>query len=185
MNWYKAMDDRNVTRDKKYSYQMDQDIMIFQKQPFFKGLSLEVIKLYAYLSKEKYFQKDEFIFHQGDSCQEAYLICSGEVQAILEYNHKVFYLDTWKPMDFFGYLALLAKFQWPLSTRALTDVCLVTLERSSFQTIMTRYPQDGMIMIERFVQARLERMKKHMHVLMSHIDNEELAVKLNTNFQMS
>jgi CRP-like cAMP-binding protein len=80
---------------------------------------------------------------------------------------------------------LLAKFQWPLSTRALTDVCLVTLERSSFQTIMTRYPQDGMIMIERFVQARLERMKKHMHVLMSHIDNEELAVKLNTNFQMS
>lgn len=185
MRWCKAVDDQPAIRGGKHACQLDEDIMIFQRQPFFQGLSLEVIKLYAYLSRKKYFQEGEFIFHQGDPCQEAYLICSGEVQAILEHEGQSFSLETWEPMDFFGYLALLAKFQWPLSTRALTDVCLMTLERSRFQTILFRYPQEGMIMIERFIQARLERMNKHMQILMRHIDNKDIAVELNKDLQMA
>ncbi|WP_373500235.1 Crp/Fnr family transcriptional regulator [Desulfococcus sp.] len=136
-------------------------LSIFQDIPF------EITKLYAYMARRRKYRKDEFVFHQGQSAHEAFIILSGSVRLLMnDAEGRRVDLQLLSPGGFFGYMSLLAEYEWPLAAQSLDLSELLILDRHSFRKILIRYPEKGFLIVERLVQMRMGRMKAHMSLLM-------------------
>jgi CRP-like cAMP-binding protein len=85
-------------------------------------------------------------------------------------------LQVLDPGDFFGYMSLLAEYEWPLTTQVLSASDVLILDRRSFRKILIRYPEKGFLIVERLVQMRMARMKAHMSLLMQHIEDKSQII---------
>lgn len=146
-------------------------LSIFQEIPF------EMIRLCAYTSREKSFSGGDLIFRQGEAAREAYLILSGRVTLFIRGKEKEVPLQELEADGFFGYMALLARYDWPINARAAADTRLLILDRESFAKILIRYPEKGLMIVEKLVQMRIRRMQRHMRLLAENVrdDDESLT----------
>jgi CRP-like cAMP-binding protein len=80
--------------------------------------------------------------------------------------------------DFFGYMSLLAEYEWPLGAEAITDTELLLLDRESFRRILTRFPEQCLRIVERLVQMRIRRMREHLGVLLDTISDADHAAAI-------
>jgi CRP-like cAMP-binding protein len=135
----------------------------FERTPF------EIIRLYAYIARRRYYRQGNFIFRQDQQAERAYLILEGAVALSVETAGRTIQLQTLGPMDFFGYMALLARYEWPISARATAATEILTLDRESFRKILVRFPDQCLDVAERLVRMRMERMHAHMDTLMKEI----------------
>ncbi len=148
-----------------------ENLEALRRIPIFRDIPLEMIKLYAYTARRQAYRSDELVFRQGSPAREAFLILSGTVRLWMAdpEGHQVD-LQVLDPGGFFGYMALLAEYEWPLSAQAASPAELLIVDRRSFRKILVRYPEKGFQIVERLVQMRMARMKSHMSLLMRHID---------------
>jgi len=145
-----------------------------QRLPIFRETPLEVIKLYAYLSKKEQYHKGETILSQGMPSDRMYLIMQGEVSICEERNGKHFFMQrlTEKEMNYFGELALLAKFDWFFSARAESEVVLLSINREAFVKIHERFPEEYPRAVERIVQLRISRFVHQIDYLLDNLPEE-------------
>ncbi len=149
--------------------ELSENLEVLRQLPIFKNIPFEIIKLYAYTAQRRRYREGDYIFRQGEPASRAHVILSGEVRLSGGRNDQPFELQVLKRMGFFGYMSLLADFEWPLSSMAATDTELLILNRESFRKIMTRYPEQCILIVEKLVQMRIQRMHEHMGMLMDRI----------------
>lgn len=133
--------------------------------PIFKDIPHEIVRLHAYTADRRRYRKGDLVFRQGDRCKSAYLILSGAVNLLMEKDGEAAPLQTLPAGEFFGYMALLAEFPWPLTSRAAEDAELLTVSREGFRKIWARFPEKCFSIVEKLVQMRMRRMAAHMEVL--------------------
>lgn len=155
-----------------------ENLDILRKLSAFAGLPMEIIKLYAYIAKRQVYRPREMIFTQGEPAFRAHVIVSGRVRLFTERNKKELELQELGPSNFFGYMSLLADFTWPLSSQAAADTELLILEREGFRRVLVQFPEQCVTVVERLVQMRIRRMRKHMQVLMDKITDEKDVIEL-------
>lgn len=135
----------------------------FERTPF------EIIRLYAYIARRRRFRQGEFIFRQNQQADRAYLILTGKATLSVERSGKTIPLQTLGPMEFFGYMALLARYEWGVSAQATAATETLTLDRESFRKILIRFPDQYIEVVERLVYLRMQRMREHMDTLIKNI----------------
>ncbi len=147
-----------------------------RKLPFFTNTPLEVIKLYAYLSKRELYKKDAVILKQGNPCNRFLLIMSGEVEICQELHDKRFHLQTLSAdtINYFGELALLAQFNWFFSAVAATDVAVLSIARKDFRKVMERFPNRYAKTVERIIKLRINRFINQTDYLLTAIETNTL-----------
>ncbi len=139
------------------------NLEFFRKTSLFSGISLEIIKLFAYLSRVKEFKKGELICKKGERADKSFFIVEGQVEPFKELpDNQVFLLQKMGPFEFFSELALLADFEVFINVKACTDVKLLLLDRKSFQKILSKFEDKQYEIIEHIVQLRLKRFKNQM-----------------------
>jgi len=138
---------------------------IFQETP------VEVMKLYAYLSQKVEYRAGETIIQQGRPSDRMYLIMQGKVSICEERNEQHFFLQdlTETELNYFGELALLAKFDWFFSARAVTDVTLLSISREAFIKIHERFPEQYPPAVERIVKLLVARFVHQIDYLLDHL----------------
>ncbi len=141
---------------------------VFQETP------VEVLKLYAYLSQKVEYSAGETIIQQGRPSDRMYLIMQGKVSICEERNEQHFFLQdlTETELNCFGELALLAKFDWFFSARAITDVTLLSISREAFIKIHERFPEQYPLAVERIVKLRVARFVNQIDYLLDHLPKE-------------
>lgn len=144
----------------------------FERTPF------EIIRLYAYIAKRSHYRQGDFIFHQGERAGHAYVILSGEVTLLLEKEGRTVVLQTLGRMGFFGYMSLLAGYDWSLNARAASATEILSMDREGFRKILVRFPDQCLDVVESLVQLRMQRMQEHMDTLMKTIRNQDDRTKL-------
>lgn len=149
--------------------ELSENLEVLRQLPIFKNIPFEIIKLYAYTAQRRRYREGDYIFRQGEPASRAHVILSGEIRLSGGRDGQQFEMQVLKQMGFFGYMSLLADFEWPLSSQALTDAELLILNRESFRKIMTRYPEQCILIVEKLVQMRIQRMHEHMGMLMDRI----------------
>ncbi len=159
--------------EEEYRSELSENMAALKNLPIFSGIPYEIIRLFAYTAVRKIFSAGDRVFRQGEMSEEAYLILSGKVRLYTETHQKSFPLQVLEAKDFFGYMALLAQYEWPLSCRVLEDTEILLLERESFRKILTKFPEKCILVAERLVQMRMKRMKEHMQVLMEEKESME------------
>lgn len=177
MNFLKGMDEEEETPSRRS--ELIENLEVLRRLPMFSEIPFEIIKLYAYTARRRQYRKDEFIFRQGQLAHEAFLVLSGRVRLLMEEaDGRMLDLQMLDPGDFFGYMSLLSEYEWPLATQALSAAEVLILDRHSFRKILVRYPEKGLLIVERLVQMRMARMKAHMSLLMQHIEDKSQLIDL-------
>jgi len=156
-----------------------ENLEALRRLPMFRDVPFEIIKLYAYTARRRRYPRDAVVFRQGEPAHEAFLVLEGRVRLLLEEaDGKMIDLQVLDPGGFFGYMSLLAEYEWPLSARVVNPADVLILDRHSFRKILIRYPEMGFLIVERLVQMRMARMKAHMNLLMRHIDDKSQLIDL-------
>ena len=142
--------------------------------PVFSGAPAGVVRLFAYLAKREEYSKGQEIMNQGEPCDRFFLILNGKVDIFQNHSGRRFHLqllcaDT---INYFGELALLAKFDWFFSARAWTDVELLSISRESFSKVMEHYPEFYQSMVQKIINLRISRFVDQQQYLMDHISSD-------------
>lgn len=145
-----------------------------RRLPVFRETPVEVLKLYAYLAQKEQYTRGETIIEQGKPSDRMYLIMQGEVSICEERNEQHFFLQnlTEEKFNYFGELALLAKFDWFFAARAVTDVTLLSISREAFIKIHERFPDQYPPAVERIVRLRVERFVHQIDYLLNHLPKD-------------
>lgn len=145
-----------------------------RRLPVFRETPVEVLKLYAYLAQKEQYTAGEAIIQQGRPSDRMYLIVKGTVSICEERNERSFFLQDLNEseLNYFGELALLAKFDWFFSARAGTDVTLLSISREAFIKIHERFPEQYPLAVERIVKLRVDRFVHQVDYLLDHLPKE-------------
>lgn len=117
------------------------NLEILRQLRFFSGLSLEALKLVAYLSARQNFSPGDLLFRQDDRDGTAFYIVSGEAGIIRGEEHGGTVLKTYGEGEFLGGLALVCDMRRLFTLRALTAMSCVTLTRDRFTKVLEQFPQ--------------------------------------------
>ena len=147
--------------------------------PIFKDIPHEIVRLHAYTADRWQYRKGDLIFRQGDRSRCAYLMLSGAVDLLMEKEGDGAPLQTLPAGEFFGYMALLAEFPWPLTSRVAEDTEVLTISREGFRKIWTRFPEKCFSIVEKLVQMRMRRMAAHMEILSASAKDPNGAYELS------
>ncbi len=150
--------------------------------PVFRDTPLDILKLYAYLSRKEEFRKNEIILRPGTPSDRMLLIMDGEVAISHQHGDRLILLQilTADRLNYFGELALVAEFDWFFCATAHTDVSLLSISRESFRRIMERYPERYMGAVAKIVRLRIDRFVGQTNYLLGQMDQatlEQLTIR--------
>ncbi|MCP3961945.1 MAG: cyclic nucleotide-binding domain-containing protein [bacterium] len=95
------------------------------------------------------FETNEFIFKQGDPGDLMYLVQDGEVEVIQDLGGHENQVAVLERGDFFGEMAVLEDEPRTHSVRALSDTKLIKIDRTGFQSMLTRNAEIAVRMIRK------------------------------------
>lgn len=151
----------------EYVCELDRNVEVLRRVDIFAGVPLERIKIYALVCHRRRIKKGQFLFHQGEPDDKAYVLIEGKAQIIRQYEDHSFIVHELHPGDFFGGLALLADVKRLFGVRAVEDVELLSIDRESFRKILRQFPEliekilD--VMIGRIVAMEEKLLERHIH----------------------
>ena len=110
-----------------------------EKVPFLKGGGLELIRDIAFELRPVIFTPGTYIFRAGEIGRHMYFISHGTVEVISPDGKTI--LATLRDGDLFGEIALLFSQPRSASVRAMDYCDLYTLDKDTFQRVLTHYPE--------------------------------------------
>lgn len=103
---------------------MQFDIKTLEAQPFFKGISPELLNLLAEDAMRVEFKTGELIFNEGGLANRFYLLLSGkvELESPTDTEHEPVPIETIGEGSVLGWSWLFPPYYWHFDARALTPV---------------------------------------------------------------
>ena len=154
-----------------------EDALTFLRRlPVFKNISLEMVKLYAYLCQREEYKKGDIILRQGKPSDGLYLIVQGDVSIIHTVDEREILLQKLSAdsLNYFGELALIADFDWFFSALAWSDVSILSISRESFGKVIERYPETFFDTVAEIVKLRIKRFNHQTDYLIDHLEEKAL-----------
>lgn len=136
---------------------MTVDFDLLRQTEVFAAAPTEVVKLFAYLARHRIYQPGEKIITQGDKAENCYLLIRGEVDIITRHREQEIVVQRLHDDSFFGELALLARFNWFFSARAVKETEVLIISRESFERVLNKYPERRDKITEKVIQLRISR----------------------------
>ena len=157
---------------------MDLRLHILHEVPFFSALGHDQIAEINQQFHEKGFQSGDYLYFSGDPAESLFIIAEGRVKLLRHATSgKDVMLDLLVPGEFFGGLSTASDSSYFETAQALTSVCALTVSREAFRTILTRYPDVGMRVLD-LVTGRLEAAHATIHQLSSQSAEQRIAFTL-------
>ena len=155
---------------------IDDTLTILLRLPIFKDISLEMVKLYAYLAKREEYKKGDVILRQGRGADRLCLIITGEVLITHPMVDREIVLQELSAdsMHYFGELALICECDWNFNAHAGSDVSLLSISRESFMKVIERYPENFVHAVSKIIKLRLQRFDNQMSSLIDQMDEDTL-----------
>ncbi|NOX32251.1 MAG: Crp/Fnr family transcriptional regulator [Deltaproteobacteria bacterium] len=130
------------------------NLNVFRQIEFFSGVSIEVMKLFAFLCQRQFYQKGDFIFRQDDDDGCSYYILSGKVKLVLNAGGKEHSIREYGAESYFGALSLVTPMVKQFSLIAIQDTVCMVMSRKAFSKVVDQFP-DIHVTIARSIGKRL------------------------------
>ena len=143
------------------SSEFQENLEFLRQMDFFSALSLEALKVFAYLFTREKFKPGDQLFEQDDNDGKAFYIISGTAEVVREDERGQAILGKFVQGEFFGGLALLGDMRRLFSVRAQTDLICLVMTREKFTKAIEQFPElmprvlEAMVKGIRFWEERL------------------------------
>jgi len=117
------------------------NLSIFRQIDFFAGVSMDVIKLFAFLCQRQSYKTGDTIFHQDDDDQCGYFILSGKAKLILKNAGKDHFIREYEKDSYFGVLSLMTPMIKQFSLIAQEDTICLVMTREAFSKVVDQFPE--------------------------------------------
>ncbi|MCT4535387.1 Crp/Fnr family transcriptional regulator [Halodesulfovibrio sp.] len=138
----------------------DQNLDLLLKAEIFAKIPIERLRTYALLVKRMNYQAGDFVFHQGDYDNKAYLLVQGSLSITYTYVDKSIAHGTITEGRVFGTLALLADTERLFSVEALEPAMCLILPRPKALSQLDKDPEAAKIFL-RIITDRLSHWEKN------------------------
>lgn len=139
--------------------ELDEEAGVLAKIPFFAEMERSQLKLLAFTAERLEFEKNQFLFMQGDTAKVAYMIIEGAVDILVDSVEGDRTVATAGKGDLIGELALLCDVPRTASVRAATHVTVLSISKDIF----FKYIQENSVVsasLTRLIANRLEAMMR-------------------------
>ena len=140
------------------------------KHPFVEALGTRHVEQLAFLAKEVVFKRDQVIFHEGDECNDFYLIVSGLIALEVEEPGHTLRIQTLSDGDELGWSALLMATGKHFQARALEEVHALAFAGPQLLEACRADPAFGFAFMQRLlgvVASRLQHTRLQLHDMYS------------------
>ena len=142
------------------SCEFDDNLRILRETRFFSGLSLEALKVLAYLCTQETFKQDDYLFSQDDDDGRAFYFVSGTAKLTHRHDSGEMDIRNFEKGDFLGGLALMGPLHRLFSLKALTDTTCIILTRDKFTKVMEQFPEQMPKVLKSLIES-LRIWEKH------------------------
>ena len=116
-------------------------LQILRKTIFFSSVSEATQKEISRLFAEEKYQRDDYIFFEGDTPEWLYIVKEGKVKLVKHSDSgKDVILQIFAPGDMFGEFALFDRKPYPTSAQAMEASTVLKLSRKEFLLFFGRHP---------------------------------------------
>lgn len=143
----------SLSTEQPNTCELDTNLALLRGNPLFASLPLEAQRAYAYLCKRVHYQTGEFVFRQGYTDNQAYILMEGQLEIIRENENIEQVYGTFIQEELIGSLALLANVRRLFSLRAVERSTCLLLPRKKLLTESSNNPE----VAHAFVTAITER----------------------------
>jgi len=128
------------TSDKDNKSEFVANLNILRQIDLFSGVSIEIIKLFAFLCQRQSYQTGDFIFHQDDDDGCSYYIVSGKTKLVLAKEKKEYFIREYQAESYFGTLSLITPIANQFSLIATQDTTCLVMTREAFSKVVDQFP---------------------------------------------
>ena len=121
--------------------EFQQNLELLRQMDFFSALSIEALKVFAYLFTREKFKPGDNLFEQDDNDGKAFYIISGTADVVREDERGETIVGKFVQGEFFGGLALLGDMRRLFSVRAQTDLMCLVMTREKFTKAIEQFPE--------------------------------------------
>lgn len=133
---------------------------IIREHPFFAGLDEPVVSLVCGCAKNVRFEAKQYLFHQGDSADDFYLLRHGRVALeIAAPGRGALRFQTIEPGDVVGASWLIPPYRWQYDAQALELTRAIAIDASCLRGKCESDHDLGYEMMKRVVQILVERLQ--------------------------
>ncbi len=111
---------------------------MLNKMPLFGGLTNKELEFLIPLLTTASFRKGDFIFSQGDSPNNIYIIKTGEVKVIKMLENKEVELAAFSEGCLFGEVELIGILKYFAAARSYTDTTILILSRAALYSLYSK-----------------------------------------------
>ena len=123
-------------------------LQILKKSLFFSSLAEPGLKEISRLFSEEKYQRDDYIFFEGDAPEWLHIVMEGRVKLLKHSDTgKDIILQIYTPGDMFGEVSLFDRKPYPSSAQAMEPTTVLKMPRKDFFLFFGRHPFVGTEMI--------------------------------------
>ena len=135
--------------------EFQENLEILRQMDFFSALSLQALKVFAYLFTREMFKSGDYLFHQDDNDGIAFYILSGTAEVVRKDESGEFSLGKYGVGEFLGGLVLLGDMRRLFSLKAVTDMRCLVMTREKFTKAIEQFPD----LMPRVLETMVDRIR--------------------------
>ena len=153
----------SYTAENDQAPEMQQNLELLKGIHFFYNFPIKAMKLLAFLAERLLLSPNDILFEEGDDHGRAYLILSGQLSLLKQYNNEKVVLQHYTEGDFLGSFSLLGAMPALFTLQAETETTVLTINRKQFSKILEQFPETTNLSLKALLKEIHQWERKNIH----------------------
>jgi CRP/FNR family cyclic AMP-dependent transcriptional regulator len=143
--------------------EMQQNLELLKNVHLFSNFPSKALKLIAFLAERAQLSQGDILFEEGDDHGRAYLILSGQLTLLKQYDDKKVVIQHYAEGDFLGSFALLGAMPALFTLQAAAETIVLTINRKQFSKILEQFPETTKLSLKALLKELYQWERKNIH----------------------
>jgi CRP/FNR family cyclic AMP-dependent transcriptional regulator len=151
------------TAENNQAPEMQQNLELLKDVQLFSYFPDKALKLLAFLAERAHLSQGDILFEEGDDHGRAYLILSGQLNLLKQYDDKEVRVQRYAEGDFLGSFSLLGAMPALFTLQAATQATVLIINRKQFSKILEQFPETTKLSLKALLQELHQWERKNIH----------------------
>jgi CRP-like cAMP-binding protein len=158
--------------------------MFINRAELFAELSDPASVLIDTSSVERFFERGEVVFREGESADDFYVLVDGAVQLCVGDEEEMCFLAN-RAGEIFGWTSLVAPYRYRANAKCISDTTVLEIPRSVIERVAAQYPEDALLLYQHLAAVVTRKLREAFADEISRQDMDEALLGVANSSQVS